>query len=118
MGAGPGQWLDAYWSGLLALLHYSEHVQADIVDAHGSLANIVAMLTAGPQGVNEKGVARILDSAGQLYLLLSQVNNSREKLVPDAGHPGAAGSARLVEGASASGPGMRPAPITRPAGSM
>ncbi|CAN7350585.1 M48 family metallopeptidase [Polaromonas sp. LjRoot131] len=79
-----GNGWDAYWSGLLALLHYSEHVQADIVDAHGSLANIVAMLTAGRK-VNDKGLARILDSAAQLYLLLSQVNNSREKLVPDAG---------------------------------
>jgi len=84
LALAQGKGWDAYWSGLLALLHYSEHVQADIVDAQGSLANIVAMLTAGGK-VNKKGVERILDSAGQLYLLLSQVHGSRGKLVPDAG---------------------------------
>ena len=37
---------DAYLKGLVAILHYAEHSEANLRDAHGALCNTVSVVTA------------------------------------------------------------------------
>jgi Zn-dependent protease with chaperone function len=63
-----GGW-DAYLTGLLALLHYCEHTEANLSDAYGLLLNAAGVETA-TRRVSDQGIARILSAANALHLLL------------------------------------------------
>lgn len=78
--AGPG-W-EAYWQGLLALVHYAEHLQANIADAHGALANQVAMVTA-KRKVSDDERNRVVRRALDLYHLLQELDGARNAVVVD-----------------------------------
>lgn len=73
----------AYVQGLLRLVHYAEHLQANIADAQRALANVVDMVTA-KRRVNDKERQRVIAAADALYRLLEAVHGDRDKLKPDA----------------------------------
>lgn len=77
-----GEGWDAYLRGLLSLVHYNEHMQANIADAHGALANVVAMVTA-KRKVSDDERRRIVDKAADLYRLLQEVDNDRSSVSVD-----------------------------------
>lgn len=66
-----GGWRE-YLGGLLALLHYAEHTEANLEDAHGLLRNTAGVVTAVRQ-VSDKGVARVISDANELHFLLEQI---------------------------------------------
>jgi Zn-dependent protease with chaperone function len=71
-----GEDWDAYLHGLLSLVHYTEHMHANIADAHGALANVVAMATA-KRKVSDDERIRIVNAGADLYRLLQEVDNGR-----------------------------------------
>jgi len=77
-----GEDWDAYLRGLLSLVHYTEHMHANIADAHGALANVVTMVTA-KRKVSDDERRRIVDKAADLYLLLQEVDNGRTAVSVD-----------------------------------
>ncbi|SFV10116.1 M48 family metallopeptidase [Pseudoduganella namucuonensis] len=76
-----GGW-QPYLDGLLALLHYVEHTEANLRDAHGLLLNAASVVTA-IRHVTDEGVVRVVSEANQLHYLLGQVYKQREALVLD-----------------------------------
>ena len=73
---------ESYWLGLLSLVHYAEHMQANIADAHSALANVVSMVTA-KRKVNDDERNRLQSHAMELYRLLQEVNAARGSLTLD-----------------------------------
>ena len=71
-----------YLKGLLQLLHYADHVEANLLDAHGLLANTVSVATASRR-VSSSGRERVLHAAGTLYSALRDVHAAVDKVVPD-----------------------------------
>lgn len=67
LGGGWREYLD----GLLALLHYAEHTEANLEDAHGLLLNTAAVVTAVRQ-VRDEGVVRVIADGNDLHYLLEQ----------------------------------------------
>ncbi|MES2931933.1 MAG: M48 family metalloprotease, partial [Pseudomonadota bacterium] len=68
VGKGWPEYLD----GLLAILHYADHTEANLRDAQGLFNNTLHMVSAARR-VTAKGAARVLREAGQLYPLLAAV---------------------------------------------
>jgi Zn-dependent protease with chaperone function len=66
LGAG---WND-HLEGLLQVMHYADHGEANLRDAQALLANTVAIVTA-TRRVNKAGVERTVRDAGALYMVLS-----------------------------------------------
>jgi hypothetical protein len=66
VGAGWSEVLE----GLLAVMHYADHGEADLRDAQALLANTVAVVTA-TRRVNKAGVERTVRDANALYGVLS-----------------------------------------------
>jgi Zn-dependent protease with chaperone function len=60
-----GDGWEAYLTGLAELLHYAEHRQADLVDAHGALSNAVTVATA-TRRASSGDVTLVLKAADQL----------------------------------------------------
>lgn len=77
-----GGW-DAYLNGLLALLHYCEHTEANLSDAYGYLLNATGVETA-TRRVSDKGIARIQGAANALHLLLELLYQQSTGVVLDA----------------------------------
>lgn len=67
-----GQGWDTYLGGLLEILHYAEHAEANVRDAQGLLANVYAVVTADGR-VSGKERARLLDACTQLFNALQPV---------------------------------------------
>lgn len=78
LGAG---WV-SYLKGLLQLLHYADHVEANLLDAHALLANTVSAVTSGRR-VSSSGRERVLQAAGTLYSALHDVHVAVDKVIPD-----------------------------------
>ena len=76
-----------YLQSLARLLHYAEHSEADVGDAHGQLANVTAMATASGH-VSSRKLKRILDSANELQRTLAALDSQAEavKLPPSILH--------------------------------
>jgi Zn-dependent protease with chaperone function len=68
LGAG---WPE-YMAGLLATLHYAEHAEADVRDAHGAFANVFAIVTADNR-VSAKELKRLLGAGVELHAALERV---------------------------------------------
>lgn len=75
-----GAW-DPYLDGLLALLHYAEHTQADLQDAHGLLINAAQVAAAGR--VSDEGVALVVEQANALHRVIGRIYMQRAGLVLD-----------------------------------
>ncbi|AZZ93647.1 heat-shock protein HtpX [Hahella sp. KA22] len=63
-----GGW-DAYLTGLAAMLHYADHSEANLRDAQGLLANVVAVITAD-RNVSSRELKRLLVVAEEVYQIL------------------------------------------------
>jgi len=77
-----GGW-EAYLEGLLALLHYAEHGEADLRDAHGVLADAWQVESA-TRRVGQAGVARLLAAANALQGAMQRLSDQRDEVVLDA----------------------------------
>ena len=61
-----------YVAGLLAVLHYAEHAEADVRDAHGAFANVFAVVTADNR-VSANELTLLLAAGGDLHAALTRV---------------------------------------------
>jgi len=73
----------AYLKALLQLVHYADHVEANLLDARGLLMNTFAVATAKGR-VSAKDRDLILHSADTAYAALRDVHEAVERVVPDA----------------------------------
>jgi Zn-dependent protease with chaperone function len=78
-----GGWA-AYLDGLLGMLHYMEHTEADLRDAQSVLRTVLSVETAARQ-VGERGLARILNAANQLHWTLEKVFGDAGAVALDRG---------------------------------
>jgi Zn-dependent protease with chaperone function len=63
-----GGW-DAYLEGLLAILHYAEHAEANLHDAHGALSNVVTTVAMGGRSSGS-----LLDACAEVHNALRHVH--------------------------------------------
>ncbi|WP_322083435.1 M48 family metallopeptidase [Burkholderia sp. BCC1972] len=73
----------AYLEGLLSLLHYAEHTEANVRDAHAHLSLWRQRATAGGT-ITEHGIGQIVRAAEQLQRALAQVFHHAEDVRPGA----------------------------------
>jgi len=78
---GPG-W-DAYLDGLVRVLHYADHTDANLRDAQGALGNILRIATA-TRKVSKADLARIMAAANDLYNVLHQAHSEAGAVQLDA----------------------------------
>ncbi|HEY2929695.1 M48 family metallopeptidase, partial [Piscinibacter sp.] len=69
--------------GLLEVLHYADHSEANLRDAQGLLANAVNVVTA-TRRVNSSGVTRVVNTANALQQALAKLFDQRHQVVLDA----------------------------------
>ncbi len=70
---------DEYLKGLLAVLHYVEHSDANLHDAYGALNNVVAVVTADGK-VSKNELARVISSANDLHSTLRVLYTNAESV--------------------------------------
>lgn len=61
-----GNGWDDYLQGLLKVLHFAEHAEADLRDLQGCLSNVVAIESA-TRRVSQEGIDRIMEAAVRLH---------------------------------------------------
>jgi Zn-dependent protease with chaperone function len=66
--------------GLLSLAHYAAHTGADLDDARGHLANVLAVVTADGR-VNEAERYRLVSAATELYTAIRNVDERKRKVI-------------------------------------
>ena len=71
---------DAYLKGLLAILHYAEHNEANLHDAHGALCNVVAVVTADGR-VSDKERKRLLQACAEVHNALRHIHEDEGNLI-------------------------------------
>lgn len=76
LGRGWPEYID----GLLAVLHYAEHSEANVDDAHGHFANTLAVVTADGH-VSKREARRVIASGGDLQLTLEQCQSQAKHVV-------------------------------------
>ena len=74
----------AYLDGLLALLHYAEHTEANLRDAQALVRNTVQVATALPRATDE-AVTAVIMAANDLHYVMEQVYRERGAVLPDDG---------------------------------
>lgn len=81
IAAQLGEGWEAYLLGLTAILHYTEHSEANLRDAHGVFGNAVAM-----ERVDGKaGAKRIVAAANALYAVINEIYHRQwQQVVPDS----------------------------------
>jgi Zn-dependent protease with chaperone function len=77
-----GNW-HGYLTGLINLLHYTEHSLADLRDAQGLLSNVVAVATADGK-VSAKELKHLIVTANSLHGTLSSVYAQKESVKLDS----------------------------------
>ena len=71
---------DAYLKGLASILHYAEHAEANLRDAHGALCNTVSVVTA--DGRVSSGERRILlNACADVHNALRHIYEDEGKLI-------------------------------------
>jgi Zn-dependent protease with chaperone function len=75
-----GQGWDEYLSGLLALLHYVSHAQANVEDAAAHLANVWAVVTADGR-VSKREMRRLVAAGHEVFGALGEVDRHRRDVV-------------------------------------
>ncbi|HTJ98178.1 MAG TPA: M48 family metallopeptidase [Bordetella sp.] len=76
-----GQGWPEYLEGLLRAVHYADHVEADLSDAHAWFRSILAVETASRR-VGKAARRRVLAAAGRLYQTLSTIYDDRDAVRP------------------------------------
>lgn len=71
---------DAYLEGLLAILHYADHAEANVRDAQGALANVYRVVTADGR-VSRKERGRLLVTSHDLFNALQPIYTSEMQQV-------------------------------------
>jgi hypothetical protein len=74
-----GGW-DAYLKGLLSILHYAEHSEANVQDAHGALRNVLAIVTADGR-VSSRERKRLIDACADMHNALRHVYEDEGKTI-------------------------------------
>ena len=74
---------EAWLLGLGGVLHYAEHTEANLRDAHTALAGVLA-LESGAGRVSSKGTERVLVAAREVHGLLTQLYEHAGSLTLDA----------------------------------
>lgn len=72
-----GQGWDAYLTGLMAVLHYAVHTEANLRDLQSVLHNVIAVETA-TRRLGKEGRGRILAAAEDLHNALGVVHDRRD----------------------------------------
>jgi len=71
---------DAYLKGLVAILHYAEHSEANLRDAHGALCNTVSVVTAdGRVSSSERRV--LLNACAEVHNALRHIYEDEGKVI-------------------------------------
>lgn len=63
-----------YLSSLVRLLHYAEHIEADLADAASHLAVTTSFATAAGR-VNEEKLSRVMSSANDLHHVMTRIDD-------------------------------------------
>lgn len=74
---------EATLRGLLAVLHYADHSEANLRDAQGALSNVYRVETA-TRRVSERGVGRLISAANDLQRVMHKVFSERDQVLLDA----------------------------------
>jgi hypothetical protein len=77
-----GQGWDAYLAGLVSLIHYAEHTHADLLDLHGVLGNVFAVVTADRK-VDRKELERLIAAGNDLHSALRRIFAQAGEVVLD-----------------------------------
>lgn len=78
-----GRGWDAYLKGLLALVHYADHQQANINDSRALLANTYAVITAD-RNVSKRELDRLVNAAQEVFFALQPVyRNAAQVQLPE-----------------------------------
>jgi Zn-dependent protease with chaperone function len=80
--AGFGEGWPEYLRGLLAVLHYADHTEANLRDLQGLVANTVQVVTA-TRRVNAAGIERLVRDGNLLGNALEQVFADAGRVLPD-----------------------------------
>ncbi|HEY7638190.1 MAG TPA: M48 family metallopeptidase [Steroidobacteraceae bacterium] len=75
-----GSGWDAYVKGLVAILHYAEHSEANLRDAHGALCNTVSVVTADGR-VSKSEVKVLLNACAEVHNALRHIYEDEGKLI-------------------------------------
>ncbi|WOX06857.1 M48 family metallopeptidase [Microbulbifer pacificus] len=73
-----GDW-EQQLAALLALLHYADHTEAELLDVHGMLRNVVAVITADGH-VSSGELNRLMGAAKEAFKALAQVYDQAEQV--------------------------------------
>lgn len=77
--ARVGQGWKEYLAGLAALLHYAEHAEANLLDAHGMYRNVLAIVTADRK-VSNRELKRLLAAGQELYEALAVIHRVKAQV--------------------------------------
>ncbi len=77
-----GNGWDAYLQGLVNLLHYADHAEADLSDAQGAMHNVYAVVTADGR-VSKTELNRLVDACSELYRALRRVHDDAGGILLD-----------------------------------
>jgi Zn-dependent protease with chaperone function len=78
LGGGWGEYLQ----GLVQVLHYAEHAEANLLDAHGYFGSVVAIVTADRK-VSHSEVEDVVTAGGAVHSALSEIFQQREAVQLD-----------------------------------
>ncbi|QSX77732.1 M48 family metallopeptidase [Agrilutibacter solisilvae] len=76
-----GEW-EAYLRSLAAVLHYAEHSEANLRDAHGLLINTYTVVTAD-RNVSSNELRRLVNAANEVHRALSPLYRNSPQLTLD-----------------------------------
>lgn len=79
IAAHLGNGWEAYLLGLLRVLHYADHTEANLQDVRGYLANVLAVVTAD-RHVSYKEMQRLLAAADEVYDVLAQIYKDSDRV--------------------------------------
>lgn len=72
-----------YLAGLLGMLHYAEHTLADLQDAQGLLANVIAIVTADGK-VSKSELKRLISVANMLHAVMVRIHGHKTEIRLDS----------------------------------
>nr|WP_298165806.1 M48 family metallopeptidase [uncultured Pseudomonas sp.] len=78
-----GNGWDQYLVGLIRVRHYAEHSLADLRDAQGLLANVMAVVTADGK-VSARELKRLLKTANELHAVMHAIHGQKTELQLDS----------------------------------
>lgn len=78
-----GKGWDQYLTGLLALIHYAEHQQANLADSRALLNNTYAVVTAD-RNVSKREIKRLINAGNEVFTALAAIYRmAPEVALPD-----------------------------------